>query len=284
MLVKVIIFICFFCILPIMYFLLRNDAKPKKNIILGVTLPLRAREEADVREISRAYRYRLTAVAVVLALPGAALLLIESVSVYFTLESVWLLAVLLAFLIVYATYNRRLSSLKRLKGWGTATVSLVDITVAAKRPKKLSAFWFLPPFVISLLPILSILLTQKSEPDFAWMLAGQAIFPVMILLFLMLQRIIYRQRAEIIDAHTSLTEALTRVRRYNWSKSFIWFSYLTAVFGAVFWFLTSQSALAADCLGRLYGPAPLCGTARGICDAPCPGNSVGRQRTKPLRR
>ena len=33
----------FLIIVPILYFVMKNDVKPKKNIILGVTLPLYAR-------------------------------------------------------------------------------------------------------------------------------------------------------------------------------------------------------------------------------------------------
>ena len=35
-------------LLPLLYFIQKNQCKPKKNIILGVTLPYEARQDGDV--------------------------------------------------------------------------------------------------------------------------------------------------------------------------------------------------------------------------------------------
>ena len=42
--------VLYLCLVPV-YFMLRNETKPKKNIILGVTLPYEARQDAAVLAI-----------------------------------------------------------------------------------------------------------------------------------------------------------------------------------------------------------------------------------------
>ena len=47
--------ICFVPILPVMYFTMRNDVKPKNNLILSTTLPKEAWEDPRVLAITKKY-------------------------------------------------------------------------------------------------------------------------------------------------------------------------------------------------------------------------------------
>ena len=42
-------------LLPILLFVMRSNAKPKKNIILGVTIPYEHKNDAEVQQICREY-------------------------------------------------------------------------------------------------------------------------------------------------------------------------------------------------------------------------------------
>ena len=56
-LMNVFILCCFYCIVPIQYLILRNESKPKKNIVLGATLSYEARKSEEAAEIvTRLYR------------------------------------------------------------------------------------------------------------------------------------------------------------------------------------------------------------------------------------
>ena len=46
---------------------------------------------------------------------------------------------------------------------------------------------------------------------------------------------VYRQRLDALDADRSLTAALTRVRRYNWTKCWLLMAYLTAGYSLAVW-------------------------------------------------
>ena len=53
MLMKLILFACFMPLPIILYFVLRNETKAKKNLILGVTLPLDARGDGMVQALCK---------------------------------------------------------------------------------------------------------------------------------------------------------------------------------------------------------------------------------------
>lgn len=45
---KIVMFVCFYMALPIMYGMLRNEAKPKKNLLIGATIPMWERDGKEV--------------------------------------------------------------------------------------------------------------------------------------------------------------------------------------------------------------------------------------------
>ena len=64
--------ILYLCLIPV-YFMLRNETKPKKNIILGVTLPLLAQSDPRVGDIVRRFKRNVWLCTGAMALIFAAL-------------------------------------------------------------------------------------------------------------------------------------------------------------------------------------------------------------------
>ena len=58
--------VCFDLMIPILYFVQRNEVKPKKNIILGVTLTPTAQQDERVLAVCKTYLRRLRLVCAVL--------------------------------------------------------------------------------------------------------------------------------------------------------------------------------------------------------------------------
>lgn len=53
--------------------------------------------------------------------------------------------------------------------------------------------------------------------------------------FYFLYRILFHQKAEVVDDNTSINAALTQVRRFNWGKCWLLVTWLTGVFSLVVW-------------------------------------------------
>lgn len=53
---KIVMFVCFYMVLPIMYGMLRNEAKPKKNLLIGATIHMWERDTKEVQDIVKKYK------------------------------------------------------------------------------------------------------------------------------------------------------------------------------------------------------------------------------------
>jgi len=115
--ITIFLFACMYMVLPIIYFMLRNLSKPKKNLILGVTLPLEARQEANVLNICRSYHKHLTATFLILTTLSFGAFFLDYMSVVMVYLLTWLLAAIIAPFVSYAVYHRKLKQLKHENNW-----------------------------------------------------------------------------------------------------------------------------------------------------------------------
>ena len=134
---------------------------------------------------------------------------------------------------IFSRYHIKLKRLKKERGW----VSAVEIdktayeNVAWEPPKKLGPGLFFPPVLFSIAPIVHEILSS----GYMAMLAVYLINAALVAAFYLFYRLLFRTRPEVIDNDTSLSMALTKVRRYNWSKAWILLAWITGIFNLFFW-------------------------------------------------
>lgn len=211
----------------LMYAMLRNEAKPKKNIVVGVTLPYEAQTDPAVRELLAGYQRQLKQAAWLVTVPALPCLLIRSVGLSMLLWFIWILAACVVPNIPYVRCNRALARLKAQRGWrrqdgGTA---VIDLRAAAEKMRWLSPLWFLPPFLVSLVP----LFFQRAL-WWLWLLGAG-----LVAVFYACYRFLYRDRSEMVDGDTERTLALTRVRRYNWGNAWLVCAWATGALNLGMW-------------------------------------------------
>lgn len=215
-------------LVPIMYFMLKNECKPKKNIIVGVTLPYEAQQDETVLALLERYKkeMKITCWASLAAVvPG---LFISDIGIAMTALMLWIVAICVVFFIPYIRCNRSLRQLKEERGWrrtGEAPHAVTDLKAAAEEMRWISPWWFLPPVIISLIPLFFDRTTW-------WMwVIDAALVPVFYLCY----RYLYRNRAEVVDEDSERTIALTRIRRYNWGKCWLFMAWQTGLFNVGLW-------------------------------------------------
>jgi uncharacterized membrane protein len=152
----------------------------------------------------------------------------------------WLLLAIITPFISYTIYHRKLKRLKRENNWfsDSAGKLMFDTKVSYKAQKRLPAWLFAPPFIISLIPLL-VELFRQNEWELGLVYGVNALLVASFYLFYL---ILYRQKAEVIDSDTSLSIALTQVRRYNWGKVWIALSCTTALFNLGLWLFIQNNA------------------------------------------
>ena len=249
--VIIIWFVIMFPCLVLAAVLLTNEAKPKKNIILGVTLPLPAQRDGRVAEIVRRFKRNVWISCGVSAVFLAAMALLDIGQFM-----MWSIALLIAALFVpyffYVRANRRLAALKKAEGWSVPYTGavVVDLKAAAEPMPALKRRAFLPPIIIALVPLIIALFSSDEGTRWgAVIMFGVTAF--IGLLCMLLYPLILRQRGDIAGPDSGKNAALTRVRRYNYGKMLLGASYLTAIFMLGYWLL-QESALWTMVLTAVY--------------------------------
>ncbi|MDE7219375.1 MAG: hypothetical protein K2O45_07120 [Oscillospiraceae bacterium] len=232
-------------VLPIVYFTQKNECKPKKNIIAGVTLPYEAQRDEEVLAMLERYRRELKQMCWVMLAVMVPSLFFRSVGLFMIYFMLWIIALCTVFAVPYIRCNKSLRQLKEKRGWRrTEDVPQVvtDLKAAAEEMRWLSPWWFLPPFLIALVP-----LAFEREVWWAWTICA-ALVPAFYLCY----RHLYRNRAEVVDADSQRTMALTRIRRYNWGKVWLVTAWATGLFNVLLWLTLDHVWL---CMGvcLLYG-------------------------------
>lgn len=212
----------------LMYFVLRNETKFKKNIALSVTLPYQARSDHEVLELLARFKRQILWINLGLLLILIPFLLIDSQWLMMSVYMTWVLFAMVLPMVAYVRTNLALKRLKAARGWKRVDQTIRHVNLAAVPPANWISPWaFLPGIVISFLPII-------------W---DRAMFPLYLtfgltaLFFWFGYRYLYRNKSEMVDQNTELTRVLTRVRRYNWGKVWLLFVYSFALMSLIGWLL-----------------------------------------------
>ena len=232
-------------VLPIMYFVQKNECKPKKNIIVGVTLPYEAQGDGEVLALLERYKREMKLICWIMLAAGLPSLFLRSFGAFLTVWMLWVEAICVIFFIPYVRCNKALRRLKEARCWRQreeVPQVVTDLQAAAEEIRWLSPWWFLPPFLIALIPLF-------FEPDVWW---AWTVCAALVPVFYLCYRYLYRNRAEVVDADSQRTMALTRIRRYNWGKFWLVMAWATGIFNALLWLTLNHVWL---CMGvcLLYG-------------------------------
>ena len=244
---KIILAVCFIPVWFVIYFILLNAVKPKKNIILGVTLPHNAQNETETQIICSSFRKWLGIVMIPLLLLMVTPFFMESMGAAMTWLFTWILLLIVGSMAVFAVHRGKLMVLKRDNNWYSAAAgrSLVDIKAAALPSNKIKGTWFLPPVIASKIPLVYSIIIP-AERDLAFIFG---IFACMTILFWLFYYFIFRLRSELVNENVSLTAALTRVRRYNWGKFWLIASWINGAVTLLLWvFIENVTAFIVICL------------------------------------
>jgi hypothetical protein len=152
--IKLILYFSLIIAVPIVFVMLSNDSKPKKNIILGVTLPYQARADEAVLHICTRFRRYMRNTAIICIASSLLLFWLPGISLFVTLLLLWLEIVIILPYLFYARANLALSALKKERGWGTESegVLIIDTSADDLKTRHIGHIWFVIPIIISLVP------------------------------------------------------------------------------------------------------------------------------------
>jgi len=222
MIFSIILWASIIWVAPLLCFMLVDEAKFKKNIVVGVTLPYEAREDSQIRAALNRFKKQQIGICVLLLIIAVPCFFARGMSLTMTLWCIW---VDLCIILPYVPYVRCNSLLKRLKsekGWKQTNSESIRIDTSAIPPSKwLSPWIFLPAVLLCLLPLI-------WDQSYLVLYITFAFCPV---LFWICYRYLYRNKSESVDSNTELSRVLTQVRRHNWAKMWLVCAYSFSAFG-----------------------------------------------------
>lgn len=230
--------VCCYPVLPIMAVVMANEAKPKKNIVIGCTLPLTAQHDPRVQGICRRYKKQVWLWFFILTAALVPALLFPRFSLALAYMFIWMLTAMVPSFVLFARFNGRLRALKAQEGWVTPYSGAVVVDIGAKPEelgKPLSRWLFIPPLIVSLIPCVLALTSENVGERWAGLVMAGT-FALCCALSLVFYPLIFRQRADVVDSDSGVNAALTRVRRYNWGKVWIAMAWLSALLAVTLWF------------------------------------------------
>ena len=235
---------CMWIFLPIVYFTMRNNTVCKKNLILSVTLPPEAQKDEEVIAYVKKFKKQWLYTFLLLTAALVPSLFFRRFSVGFLWSMVWLIAAMFVIFRAYGKGYIGLKAIKRRRGWKTGTVQAAMETALLKLPKPVKTGWFVPPMILSILPVISVLF-DELDPAWKLLLAINAFMCLGITAgSLLYHGLIFRQRPDVVDDNIDRTAALTRVRRYNWTKTWLLMAWLTGLYSVAAWIGQGKGYLA----------------------------------------
>ena len=242
--------ICFVPILPVLYFTMLNERKPKNNLILSTTIPKEAWEDPRVLTITKKYSEELTITCILLALLYIPAFFMEYLSVILTYVMLWVDAIIIVPNIPYVKAVKAMRALKK-ENWyhpELKKIQVADTSLAAVFEEKQSTYTFvnfLLPLLVSLIPLM-----------FPLVVPVEGSLPALLIVILCNSSTILacyycytvlRKKEDRVNSDVTLTAVLTRIRRYYWGKCWMYVSWLSAAisFSALLLFVSEWAFIIA---------------------------------------
>ncbi|MCL2568211.1 MAG: hypothetical protein FWE12_02080 [Oscillospiraceae bacterium] len=227
-----------------MYFFFANNRLPKKNIILGVTVPYAHHNAPEIGAVGAVYLNRLRLVTAVSAVFGLSMFFLP----FWSIQIFILMTVLLFFILgtglVFIQANRALAALKQQSGWQDerkTVPSMADLKAMEEKSRPMPRLAFLLPALVAAIPLAPMVQQIIAGTFEGGQVLGYVVTVIWIPLFFVLGEAIRRQNAEIVGTVSDFNVILTRIRRREYLRMMVLSAWLLAVCGLGIWFITAVS-------------------------------------------
>lgn len=237
MFMKIIMFVFCYPVLPIMYFLIKNELESHKNIILGVTIPADQLKNTQVAKIVDTTRKRMRITLLVCLVLPLASLFTRYDSIVYAIFMTWLAIICFIFFVPFVQGNLALTRLKKEQNWhiDVEDSSIVDLKVSLEEPNTLKKLLFVPAIILTVIPIgIELYRVTTNHSSIANLLFVASIGLITFLCPICFT-IVYRMKQEIISTNSIYNQTLTRIRRYNWGKCWLYIAYANGLYTLLCW-------------------------------------------------
>ena len=226
MIMRLILWLSVLWIAPLVSGVLVNDAKFKKNLAVGVTIPPEFQADPDIAAHLARFRRQEWTLCIILVLAAVPCIFVQDFGRNMTLWSVWLLLVCVLPYVPYARCNLALKRLKTERGWRRESAPHTEAIDFSAIPsyRWLSPWLFALPLAVSLLPLI------WSVENWIVLLTDAGC----VVLFWLCYRFCYRKKSERVDENAELAKVLSQVRLHRWGRLWLVSAWMMAALNLMF--------------------------------------------------
>ncbi|MGI6069623.1 MAG: DUF5808 domain-containing protein [Blautia sp.] len=226
------------CIL-IVYFIMKDLAKPKGYVVLGATVNASILYSSSLEAITAKYKRNLRRGLWLLLLLFVPICFIPSFSIAFTFLMVWVMASVILPMVFFAQGNIKIQELKREQGCRMEQQSLSpkDMeTMAAPVAEGPSLWLFLPPLLLCLIPGIGECIRYDQLESPPWLLLWVTMLSC-CLLFFSIAYLSRRTKTQIISTKSSVNFDFAKEKKQLLGRFWLLGTWLLAIFTLCLWLL-----------------------------------------------
>lgn len=201
-----------------MYFNCRYVVKGNKNILIGVTIPFLELKNKEVIEITKKFKNEniiLYIIAIIIFIPSVFFKFNSNQIIYLFL---WMSIIFYINRKLFIKYNKKLRDLKRKNNWllPSKKLATIDTEVTKLKDKMpISILWFIPSFILSLIPIILALSSTKEYGVSLGVASANALIGNII--FFIMYKIYSKGKSEIISEDSNANIAYNTIFKRTWT-------------------------------------------------------------------
>lgn len=222
--------VCMYPFVFLMYFILKNEATPKKNLYFGITLNKEQAETPEVAEITKAYNKQMRVLFWIMILAPIPMFFIPWVSVFMSAWMLWLLASVVCFFVPFGVANKKLKVLKTEKGWKkTENAPVLTEIKSAGKIRRVKWYHFLPPCVASLgIGAWALVANRGERMEAVSILVGS--FAVITFLFWAAAVWMDKQKTQIVSTNSEVNVNYARAKKNLWKNFWVACAWVNTVY------------------------------------------------------
>lgn len=224
---NIILIVCLYPFVLLMYVLLKNEATPKKKMYYGVTLTKEQQKTPEAEQIAKEYQKQMRWGLGILMLMPLPMVFIPWFSIFMCFWMVWMLASVFVFFIPFGIANNRLKALKLEKGWKETQEQpiLTEIKDAGKI-RRVKWYHFLPIGAVSIGIFVWVLLNRQGQV-LSIMIGSFAGFSF---LFWAVAVWMDKQKTQIISTDSDVNVNYARAKKNLWKNFWVACAWVNVVY------------------------------------------------------
>lgn len=238
MIAKIILCVCIWPLLPIMYVILAGMAKEQNHTLFGITLWQDAMKKERVQELIKDYKKQLKRTTLFLFLVQFLILLPPSFSITLILWMIWLFAAIAAPFFPYIRANKKMRAYKAEyqteHNENPRNSTYVDLTAAMEEKPKY--FWksTLVACIAGFIPAVLAVILDKTikSPAVPELWVTEVVLLSMALVGVCCLGAVCYYNRQPVTAYTTESEVniqFSRVKKYQWCRCFCTLTWLSVI-------------------------------------------------------